>query len=54
MPSRISDCERRDREWGLVWAGGATWPLGGMLYVASGYVGIRGSQGNVVLAFGLE
>jgi polyvinyl alcohol dehydrogenase (cytochrome) len=28
---------------------------GGMLYVASGYTGIQaGSQGNVVLAFGLE
>ena len=28
---------------------------GGMVYIASGYTGIQGgSQGNVVLAFGVE
>lgn len=45
---------------GVVANGGSFGPAGavivnGMVYVASGYVGIQqGSQGNVVLAFGLE
>jgi polyvinyl alcohol dehydrogenase (cytochrome) len=45
---------------GVIANGGSFGPAGavvagGMLYVASGYTGImQGSQGNVVLAFGLE
>jgi polyvinyl alcohol dehydrogenase (cytochrome) len=45
---------------GVIANGGSFGPAGavivnGMVYVASGYVGIQqGSQGNVVLAFGVE